>query len=126
MKFIFIFFITCPFFLKADWIKLFSISEGDLYIESESIQRNQNRIFFSQLVDYKKKKSNGTLSFVSHSELNCLNLKIRDLNYEIFKDQMAQGRNYYTGTPSKKWKKFESGTSAHLINKLLCERVHKK
>ncbi len=126
IKFALMLFISFPSYLKADWIKLFSINEGDLYIDSQSITRNKNRIFFSQLVDYNKKKPNGILSFISHSELDCLSLKIRDLNYELFRNSMGQGANYYNGTPSKKWKKFKSGTSAHLVNKLLCERVHKK
>ena len=118
--------IYTPTYIKADWIKLFSINEGDLYIDSESIKRHKSRIFFSQLVDYNKKKSNDVLSFISYSELDCLNFKVRDLNYELFKKKMGQGSNYYNGTPTKKWKKFKSGTSAHLVNKLLCERVHKK
>ena len=126
IKLALILFIACPSYLKADWIKLFSISEGDLYIDSQSITRHKDRIFFSQLVDYNKKRPNEILSFISHSELDCLSLKIRDLNYELFKNNMGQGGNYYTGTPSKEWKKFKNGTSAHLINKLLCERVHKK
>tara|TARA_B100000575_G_C22813694_1_gene479162 strand:- start:58 stop:492 length:435 start_codon:yes stop_codon:yes gene_type:complete len=126
IKFTLILIFAYPSYLKADWIKLFSINEGDLYIDSKSIKRQQNQIFFSQLVDYNRKKSNGVLSFISHSEINCLNLEIRDLNYELYKNQMAQGNNYYNGTPSKKWKKFKNGTSAHLINKLLCERVYKK
>ena len=59
---------------------------------------------------YNKKKNNGILSFISHSELDCLSLKIRDLNYELFKNNMGQGGNYYTGTPSKEWKKFKNGS----------------
>ncbi len=115
-----------PLFLNAEWIKLFTISEGDLFLDSSSITRKKNLIFFSQLVNYNKRKSNNVLSFISHSELDCNNLMTRDLNYELYSKKMGQGQNFYTGTPSKKWKKFKNGTSAHLVNKLLCERVYRK
>ncbi len=114
-----------PFSGKAEWIKLFSINEGDLYLNSKSIKRVNNQIFYSQLVDYKKIKRNGVLSFISHSELNCTNLMIRDLNYELYKKKMGQGKNFYSGNPKRNWKKFEKGTSAHLVNQLLCERVYR-
>ena len=114
-----------PMSSNAEWIKLFTISEGDLFLESSSIKRKKNRIFYSQLVNYNKKKTNNVFSFISHSELDCNNLMIRDLNYELYSKRMGQGKNFYTGNPSKKWKKFANGTSAHFLNKLLCERVYK-
>lgn len=130
MKKIFIFFsVVCflnPIYLNAQWIRLFTISEGDLFLDSSSIIRKKNRIFYSQLVNYNRKKSNNVFSFISHSELDCNNLMLRDLNYELYSKQMGQGKNFYTGNPSKRWKKFKNGTSAHLVNKLLCERVFRK
>ena len=93
---------------NAEWIKLFTISEGDLFLDSSSIKRKKNRIFYSQLVNYNKKKTNNVFSFISHSELDCNNLMIRDLNYELYSKKMGQGKNFYTGTPSKKWKKFKN------------------
>ena len=128
-KLIVFFFLVCflnPMFLNAEWIKLFTIREGDLFLDSSSIIRNKNRIFYSQLVNYNKKKSNNVFSFISHSELDCRNLMMRDLNYELYRKKMGQGKNFYTGKPSKKWKKFKNGTSAHLLNKLLCDRVYIK
>ncbi len=113
-----------PSISNADWIKLFSINEGDLYIDGSSITRKNNKIFYNQLVNYNNKKSNGVLSFISYSEVDCSNLKIRDLNYELFRGRMGEGINIYKGNPSKKWKKYAKGTSANLVNKLLCERVH--
>lgn len=115
-----------PFFVEADWIRLFSINKGDLYINSKSIERKKSRIFYTQLVDYNNKQSNGVSSFISYSEVECSNLKVRDLNYELFDGRMGEGTNSYNGKPSKKWKKYKEGTSAHLVNKLLCERVYIK
>ncbi len=115
-----------PFFSNADWIRLFSINTGDLYINSSSIKRENNRIFYSQLVNYNNKQLDDVLSFITYSEVDCTNLKIRDIKYELFKKKMGIGQNFYKGTPSRKWKKYKQGTSAHLVNKLLCDRVHKK
>ncbi len=111
---------------KAEWIKLFSINEGDLFIDSKSIIRKKNKIFYNQMVNYREKKSNGILSFKTFSELDCKNLKIRDLNYELFNKRMGKGKNLYNGKPSKKWKKYKEGTSANFLNKILCDRVHER
>tara|TARA_B100000242_G_C42762600_1_gene355330 strand:- start:165 stop:521 length:357 start_codon:yes stop_codon:yes gene_type:complete len=111
---------------KAEWIKLFSINEGDLFIDSKSIIRKKNKIFYNQMVNYREKKSNGILSLKTFSELDCKNLKIRDLNYELFNKRMGKGENLYNGNPSKKWKKYKEGTSANFLNKILCDRVHER
>ncbi len=111
---------------KAEWIKLFSINEGDLFIDSKSIIRKKNKIFYNQMVNYREKKSNGILSFKTFSELDCKNLKIRDLNYELFNKRMGKGKNLYNGKPSKKWKKYKEGTSANFLNRILCDRVHER
>ena len=121
---VFLVFLFYPFFASADWIRLFSMDKRDLYIDSNSIMRNGNKIFYNQLVDYNNIQPKGILSFKTYSEVNCLNLKVRDLNYELFKKQMGKGRNYYRGTPKKDWKYYKQGTSAHLLNKILCERVY--
>ena len=58
-KLIVLFFLVCflnPMSSNAEWIKLFTISEGDLFLDSSSIIRKKNRIFYSQLVNYNKKK----------------------------------------------------------------------
>ena len=85
-----------PMSSNAEWIRLFTISEGDLFLESSSIKRKKNRIFYSQLVNYNKKKTNNVFSFISHSELDCNNLMIRDLNYELYSKRMGKGKNFYT------------------------------
>ena len=65
----------------ATWFMLFSIRSGDLYLETDSIERNNNKILFTQLVNYKKKQPNGMLSLKVLSEINCKNLSIRELKY---------------------------------------------
>ena len=39
----------------ADWIKLASSTDGDMYIESNSIRKNGNSVLFWSLQDYKQK-----------------------------------------------------------------------
>jgi len=121
----FFFITTIPHNTSAEWIRIFSITEGDLYIDSKSVSREGNSIFFDQLVDYKKKQSNGAFSFLTNSEVDCRTLKTRDLNYKLYMQQMARGINFYKGKPSKKWKIYQPGTSAYLVNKILCERVYR-
>ncbi len=120
----FLLFFLIPFVCNADWIKIFTISKGDLFIQSSSIKRDNNRIFYNQLVNYKLKQKNGSRSFITKSEVDCNSLRVRDVNYQLFKEQMGKGDNFYKGNPSKKWRKYKEGTSAQLINKLLCDRVY--
>ena len=80
---------------------------GDLFIDSSSVKRNGDSIFYNQLVNYRIKQSNGALSFVTNSEVNCRSLLIRDLNYQLYKKKMAKGKNFYNGNPSKKWKTYK-------------------
>ena len=122
---IFIMITISPLETKAEWVRVFSIDIGDLFIDSSSVKRDGNSIFYNQLVNYRTQQSNGALSFVTNSEVNCSSLSIRALNYQLYKKKMAKGKNFYNGKPSKKWKTYKPGTSAYLINKLLCERVHK-
>ena len=120
--FFFLFLLT-PFFCNSEWFKLFTISKGDLYLETNSITRTGNSVFFSQLVDYKKVQPNGMLSFKVYSEINCKSLQIRDLNYETYKNHMGIGNNFYKGKPNKRWKRSDPGSSVHFLNKILCDRV---
>ena len=122
MIFFSIFFV--PFFCSSDWIKIFTTSQGDLFIQSDSIKRDNKRIFYDQLVNYSSKQKNGSRSFITTSEVDCNSLRVRDINYKLFKKPMGIGENFYRGKPSKKWKKYKEGSSAQLINKLLCDRVY--
>ena len=122
---LFLLFLFYPFFASADWIRLFSINKGDLYIDSSSIMRDGKKISYHQLVDYNNIQPKGIMSFKTYSEVDCSNLQVRDISYKLFKKKMGKGKNYYTGTPKKNWKFYKEGTSAHLLNKMLCERVYK-
>ena len=88
----------------AEWFKLFSINSGDLYLETNSIERNKNKIFFSQLVNYKSKQPNGMLSLKVFSEINCKNLSIRELKYMAYSKNMGLGEKFYEKEGVKTWK----------------------
>ena len=107
----------------AAWFKLFSISSGDLYLETNSIERNNNKIFFSQLVNYKKKQPNGMLSLKVSSEINCKNLSIRELKYMAFSKNMGQGEMFFEKVGEKSWKIPKKGSSPFFVNEILCDRV---
>ena len=72
IRFLIIFMIVTisPLKTKAEWIRVFSIDIGDLFIDSSSVKRNGDSIFYNQLVNYKIKQSNEH-SFVTNSEVNC-------------------------------------------------------
>jgi hypothetical protein len=115
-----------PSLCLGEWIRLFSINKGDLYLETASIKRNGENIFFSQLVNYRRPESNGILSYKIHSQIDCTNLKTKDLNYETFKQKMGRGKNFYNGTPNRNWKGSKPGSSIYFLNEVLCDRVSQK
>tara|TARA_B100000963_G_C22507704_1_gene616776 strand:+ start:259 stop:642 length:384 start_codon:yes stop_codon:yes gene_type:complete len=121
--FFFIFFCIISTNSNAAWFKLFSISSGDLYLETDSIERNNNQIFFTQLVNYKSKQKNGMLSLKVFSEINCKNLSIRELKYLAFSKNMGMGKKFFEKKGKKPWKIPKKGSSPFFVNEILCDRV---
>jgi len=107
----------------AAWFKLFSISSGDLYLETSSIERNNNKILFSQLVNYKTKQPNGMLSLKVLSEINCKNLSVRELKYMAFSKNMGLGEKFYEKEGKKSWTFPKKGSSPFFVNEILCDRI---
>ena len=125
MKYFFFIIIICLISINgnAAWFKLFSISSGDLYLETNSIERNNNKILFSQLVNYKTKQANGMLSLKVLSEINCKNLSIRELKYMAFSKKMGLGKMFFQKEGKKSWKTPKKGSSPFFLNEILCDRV---
>ena len=107
----------------ATWFMLFSIRSGDLYLETDSIERNNNKILFTQLVNYKKKQPNGMLSLKVLSEVNCKNLSIRELKYMAFKKNMGLGEMFFEKEGKNSLKTPKKGSSPFFVNEILCDRV---
>ena len=125
MKYFFFIIIFCLISINshAALFKLFSISSGDLYIETDSIERSNNKILFAQLVNYKKKQPNGMLSLKVLSEINCKKLSIRELKYMAFKKNMGLGEMFFEKEGKKSWKTPKKGSSPFFVNEILCDRV---
>ena len=122
------FFFIIIFFLisinsHAALFKLFSIGSGDLFIETDSIERSNNKILFAQLVNYKKRQPNGMLSLKVLSEINCKNLSIRELKYMAFKKNMGLGEMFFEKEGKNSWKTPKKGSSPFFVNEILCDRV---
>ena len=125
MKYFFFIIIFCLISINshAALFKLFSIGSGDLYIETDSIERSNNKILFAQLVNYKKRQPNGMLSLKVLSEINCKNLSIRELKYMAFKKNMGLGEMFFEKEGKKSWKTPKKGSSPFFVNEILCDRV---
>ena len=117
--------IIVPSLADAAWFKLFSTQTADLFLDTKSIVRIDQRIIFSQLVNYKSRQKNGMLSLKTTSEIDCKNLKIRDNEYFAFKQGMGKGENFYSKKQKGNWKISKKGTSVYFLNQVLCDRVLK-
>ena len=62
------------------------------------------------------------LSLKTFSEVDCRNLKVRDVEYFTYKKKMGKGENFYNGKP-KKMENYKKGTSVFFLNEVLCDRV---
>ena len=118
-------FFVMPHPADAAWFKLFSTQTADLFLDTKSIIRTDERITFSQLVNYKSRQKNGMFSLKTISEIDCKNLKIRDNEYFAFKQKMGVGENFYNGKPKRNWKVSKQGSSVYFLNQVLCDRVLK-
>ena len=125
MKYFFFFIIFCLISINshAALFKLFSIGSGDLFIETDSIERSNNKILFAQLVNYKTKQPNGMLSLKVLSEVNCKNLSIRELKYMAFTKNMGLGEMFFKKEGKKSWKIPKKGSSPFFVNEILCDRI---
>tara|TARA_X000001036_G_scaffold435186_1_gene475933 strand:- start:1403 stop:1876 length:474 start_codon:yes stop_codon:yes gene_type:complete len=119
-------FICFPFQAYSSWFKLFNTNTSDLFINTNSIKKQNDRIFFSQLVNYKKQQKNKMKSLIVFSEINCSNLKTRDIYFEAYEMNMGRGKIIVKKTANKKWKSSQKGSSVYFINEILCDRVISK
>ena len=125
MKYFFFIIIFCLISINshAALFKLFSISSGDLYLETDSIERNNNKILFAQLVNYKTKQPNGMLSLKVLSEINCKNLKYKRIKIYGIQKNMGLGEMFFEKEGKKSWKTPKKGSSPFFVNEILCDRV---
>ena len=112
-----------PSLADAALFKLFSTQAADLFLDTKSIKRVDQKITFSQLVNYKSKQKNGMLSLKTTSEIDCKNLRIRDNEYFDFKQGMGRGEIFYEKKKKGNWKNSKKGTSVYFLNQVLCDRV---
>ena len=116
-------FVLIPISSYSAWFKLFSSNSADLYLDTSSIIKRDRSIFFSQIVNYKKPQRGSILSHKVYSEINCTNLRIRDLKHEVFKKKMGLGKKLQKNNFNKKWRNTKNGTSENFLNKILCDRI---
>ena len=106
----------------ADWIKLASSTDGDMYIESNSIRKNGNSVLFWSLQDYKQKNELGDLSMKLKQEINCKEETIKIISIVSYSKNMGLGNVNLSGNASREITHIPPGTLNEEIYKFVCNK----
>ena len=106
----------------ADWIKLASSTDGDMYIESNSIRKNGNFVLFWSLQDYKQKNELGDLSIKLKQEINCKEETIKIISLVSYSRNMGLGNVNLSGNASREITHIPPGTLNEEIYKFVCNK----
>ena len=106
----------------ADWIKLASSTDGDMYIESNSIRKNGNSVLFWSLQDYKQKNELGDLSMKLKQEINCKEETIKIISLVSYSRNMGLGNVNLSGNASREITHIPPGTLNEEIYKFVCNK----
>ena len=106
----------------ADWIKLASSTDGDMYVESNSIRKNGNSVLFWSLQDYKQKNELGDLSMKLRQEINCKEETIKMISIVSYSKNMGLGNVNLSGNASREITHIPPGTLNEEIYKFVCNK----
>tara|TARA_Y100001970_G_scaffold291587_1_gene429332 strand:+ start:1440 stop:1889 length:450 start_codon:yes stop_codon:yes gene_type:complete len=86
---------------NADWTKVTESNNGQVfYVNMLSISEEKGRVFFWELIDYKKEDEYGDLSAKIYVEGDCENLRFKWLKLSYHKDPMGKDQSQ-NQAPSK-------------------------
>lgn len=82
--------VICASPSQADWKRITKGSNGHVfYINTLSIEEKEGKVYFWQLIDYLKPDEYGDLSAQIYIESDCVNLRLRWINFSYHKAPMG-------------------------------------
>jgi hypothetical protein len=104
----FLFLIALP--ASAGWEKYAETDEAVFYNYPPSIRANGDYVKILEVIDLKRRSSDGAMSIGSHNEYDCRNNRHRTLSSASFSRPMTEGKVIYQNLSSREWSYPERGT----------------
>lgn len=106
-----------------NWVKVTTSELDNVYIDTISLKKNGNNRRVWVLSDYKKKDKHGDLSNKVLSEFDCVEDRVKNLDYTMFNGNMGNG-TVTTHIPSanSSWQFVSPGSVDDALLKFVCKK----
>jgi len=113
---------TVNCFAEYNWKKIGSNTNGNVfYVDSSSLKRVGNNVFYFVMNDYAKPNKFGDLSSRVYMEVNCINLDYRFLKDFYYVEPMGNGEPSTIFDEVGKWEITKKGSIGESIRKFACK-----
>lgn len=112
--------------VMADWVKVSSSDELDIYIDSPSIQKTENTAKIWQLYDYKKPQVAKGVYFQSikfRTEYDCSDMRSRLVSVIAHSGKMGDGEVINSDSRIHEWIQFPPDSENATTSKFVCSRT---
>ena len=114
-------FFTLNCFADFNWKKIGSNINGNVfYVDTSSLKRVGNNVFYFVMNDYVKPNEFGDLSNRIYMEVNCINLDYRFLKDFYYQEPMGNGEPSTIFDKEGKWEVTSEGSIGKSIRKFVC------
>jgi len=111
----------------AGWSEIGSASDGKVYVDSTTIQRNNDAVKVWVLHDYTKDKVIEGVNYLSEKRLNeydCKTAEVRSNAHFFFSKNMGSGDMVFSKEEISYWKLVEPASADYSNLKLACNRLY--
>tara|TARA_Y100000590_G_scaffold451545_1_gene593107 strand:- start:839 stop:1219 length:381 start_codon:yes stop_codon:yes gene_type:complete len=106
---------------EFEWERVTANIKGSVfYIDNSTIKRSGNSVVYLKLTDYFKPTTNGRLSSIIYTEVNCDNYYYRYLKDYYYDLPMGKGEPSNIIEEKSEWFYAPKGSTAFYINEKVC------
>ena len=107
----------------AGWTKVSKNVDGDtIYVDFERIRKHGGFVYWWDLTDYLKPKTQGTLSGKIYNQGDCKLFRYKGLSWSFHTQPMGRGTRKTDNNPDKEWNYPSPNSSMETILKSVCSR----
>ena len=110
----------------ANWIKVVTDEEIDIYVKTDSIKRKDYMVTFWEMYDFKSTQTADGKPYNSikmKSEINCSSEENRTIFYAPYSENMGLGKPLeHVEIPGKKFSIIVPDTINHTVSKFICSK----
>ena len=108
----------------AGWTKVVEVQGNTFYVDFDKMKKNDDYVYFWQLVDLSKPTKQGVLSDKSYLQGSCKLLQFKSLSFSSYKKPMGiETPSKSSNEPDKEWIKTPPNSAIKSILKSVCSRL---